>query len=193
MNNIQQANKENIKIPGLSDNGKVLTIIIITLWIVLFVAGIIVDSSPYRAKLTSQAPDAKSQGRIVDWIIVLLVYTPTNVALLSLLTGLLGALGRRATLHVVTREEDEEFPVDPINPYLSGLIRGFIVYLLVISGMIIILDTPPISPQTPNQYVRLASVISVVSFIVSYNPKYFGKFLHRAAESIVKRKSTSKD
>jgi len=58
----------------------------------------------------------------------------------------------------------------------------------LISGMTVILESPSISPQAPEQYMRLASVISVVSFIVSYNPKYFGKFLNRAAEAIKKNK-----
>lgn len=166
-----------------------MTIATIVLWIVIFLAGIIINSAPYREKMTLRAPNVFTW--IVNWIIVLFVYTPTNVAVLSILAGLLGALGRCATLHVITQDKNEEFPEDPINPYLSGIVRGFIVYLLIISGMIIILESPPISPTGPDQYVRLASVISVASFIVSYNPRYFGKLLHRAAESIVKKRKTA--
>ncbi len=181
-----------LKTNGLSNLGKTLTIITIVLWILIFLAGTIVNSFPYRSKIASKTPDTTFLNDFINWIIVLLVYTPTNVALLSILTGLLGALGRCATLHVISKQEEtDEFPVDPINPYLSGIIRGFIVYLLIISGMIIVLQSPPISPQTPEQYARLASVVSVVSFIVSYNPKYFGKFLHRAAEAIKKKKDQS--
>lgn len=189
MRNTQQSIEGNPNKPGLSGLGKGLTIATIVLWIVIFLAGIIINSAPYREKMTLRAPDVFAW--FVNWIIVLFVYTPTNVAMLSIFAGLLGALGRCATLHVITQDKDEEFPEDPINPLLSGIVRGFIVYLLIISGMIIILESPPISPTGPDQYIRLASVISVASFIVSYNPRYFGKLLHRAAESIVKKKKTA--
>ena len=191
MNNIQKNNEENGRKPGLSKFGKALTFAAIILWIVIFLAGLIINSAPYRERMTLRAPNVFAG--IANWIVVLFVYTPTNVAILSIFAGLLGALGRRATLHVITPDKDEEFPEDPINPYLSGVVRGFIVYLLIISGMIIVLESPPISPTAPDQYVRLATVISVASFIVSYNPRYFGKLLHQAAESIIKKKKTPKD
>jgi len=191
MNNIQQNNEGNVRRLGLSIFGKGLIVATIILWIVIFLAGIIINSAPYRDRVTLGGPNVFAW--IVNWIVVLFVYTPTNVAILSIFAGLLGALGRRATLHVITPDKDEEFPEDPINPYLSGVVRGFIVYLLIISGMIIILESPPISPTAPDQYVRLASVISVASFIVSYNPRYFGKLLHRATESIIKKKKMPKD
>jgi len=186
MNNIQKNNEENDRKFGLSKFGKGLTFATIILWIVIFLAGLIINSEPYRARMTLRAPNVSAL--IVTWTVVLFVYTPTNIAILSIFAGLLGALGRRATLHVITPDKDEEFPEDPINPYVSGVIRGFIVYLLIISGMIILLEVPPITPTGPTQYVRLASVISVVSFIVSYNPRNFGKLLHRATEAIIKKK-----
>lgn len=189
MNKVQQGNKGKVRKPGLDGLGKWLTVAVIILWIVIFLAGIVINSAPYRERMTSKAPHIFAW--FANWIIVLFVYTPTNVAILSILAGLLGALGRCATLHVITKDKDEEFPEDPINPYLSGVVRGFIVYLLIISGMIIILESPPISPTAPDQYVRLATVISVASFIVSYNPRYFGKLLHRAAESIVKKRKAA--
>ena len=187
MSKIQQNNEGNMRMSGLSSLGKGLTVATIILWIVVFLAGIIINSAPYRDRMTEKATNVFVW--VANLIVVLFVYTPTDVAILSIFAGLLGALGRHATLHVITRSEDEEFPEDPINPYLSGVVRGFIVYLLTISGLIIILEgPPPISPTTSDQYVRLATIISVASFIVSYNPRYFGRFLQRAAESIVKKK-----
>jgi small-conductance mechanosensitive channel len=191
MKKINQSNEGSTRKSGLNNFGKGLTVATIILWIVIFLAGIVINSAPFRDRMTSKAPNIFVW--FTNWIVVLFVYTPTNVAILSIFAGLLGALGRCATLHVITKREDEEFPEDPINPYLSGVVRGFIVYLLIISGMIIILESPPISPTGPDQYVRLASVISVASFIVSYNPRYFGKLLHRATESIIKKKKAAKE
>jgi hypothetical protein len=171
---------------GLEDRGKVLTFIVIAVWIIVFLGGILVDSSPYRTQIAS------GQGGLLSWLIVLLVYTPTNIAMLSLLMGLLGALGRCATLSA-DKESSKESERDTINPFLSGVIRGFIVYLLTISGLLVVLAEPTLSPTGPEPYIRLASIISIVSFIVGYNPKYFGKLLNRASQGIKTKRGKADD
>jgi len=166
---------------GLGDRGKVLTFVAIALWIAVFLAGILVNSGPYRTQI------AAGQGGLLAWLTVLMVYTPTNIAMLSLLMGLLGALGRCATL-CSDEEGSKESEQDTINPLISGVIRGFIVYLLTISGLLVILEEAPLSPTGPEPYIRLASIVSITSFIVGYNPKYFGKLLSRARQGIVSKK-----
>jgi len=166
---------------GLNVNKKILTFAAIALWISAFLAGILVNSAPYREHIT------EGTSNLLTWLIVLMVYTPTNIAMLSLFMGLLGALGRCATLSA-----DEECgkisEEDTINPLISGVIRGFIVYLLTISGLLVVLEEAPLTPAEPEPYIRLASIISITAFIVGYNPKYFGKLLHRAGESILTKK-----
>jgi hypothetical protein len=171
---------------GLGDRGKVLTFIVIAVWILVFLGGILINSAPHRALIAS------GQGGLLSWLIVLFVYTPTNIAMLSLLMGLLGALGRCATLST-NEEGDEESEQDTINPLLSGVIRGFIVYLLTISGLLIVLEEAPLSPAGPEPYIRLAAIISVTSFIVGYNPKYFGKLLNRARQELLTKKAAGKE
>jgi len=175
------SNSQQKKGCGLGYQGKVLTFAAIAVWIAVFLAGILVNSAPYRAQI------ADGKGGLVAWLIVLMVYTPTNIAMLSLLMGLLGALGRCATLSAdeeVAKESEE----DTINPLVSGVIRGFIVYLLTISGLLVVLEEAPLSPTGPEPYIRLASIISVTSFIVGYNPKYFGKLLNRARQGMLSRR-----
>lgn len=167
---------------GLGIRGKVLTIIVIAVWILIFLAGILVNSGPYRTQI------AAGQAGIFIWLLVLLVYTPTNIGMLSLLMGVLGALGRCATLSS-DEENVEESERDTINPLISGIIRGFIVYLLTISGLLVVLEQAPLSPTEPGPYIRLASIISVTSFIVGYNPKYFGQLLNRARQELLARKA----
>jgi hypothetical protein len=175
---------------GLTSWGKTLTVLVVAVWIFVFLAGILVNSAPYRARI-SQGLGGGGFGQLLKvWLVVFLVYTPTNVAILSLLMGLLGALGRCATLSV-DEESDQESERDTINPYLSGVLRGFIVYLLTIAGLIVVLEQAPLSPTGPEQYIRLASVISVTGFIVGYNPKYFGKLLNRARQTIGARKKAA--
>jgi hypothetical protein len=188
MNDASQSIAKKDPVTGLSIQGKILAIVTIIIWISLFAAGVIVDSSPYRTQITSGSSSETSMSLVMAWFVVLLCFTPTNIALLSMFSGLLGALGRKATLHEVPDEDgdENEFPADPINPYLSGVIRGFFVYLAIISGTVIVLETPFSSP-TQEQYIRLAGILSVVSFIISYNPRNFGSFIQRALDAL-KRK-----
>ena len=166
---------------GLGDRGKVLTIAVIAVWVAVFLAGILVNSGPYRAQITD------GTAVLLTWLIVLMVYTPTNIAMLSLLMGLLGALGRCATLSA-DEERSKESEEDTINPLISGVIRGFIVYLLTVSGLLVVLEEAPLSPTGPEPYIRLASIISITAFIVGYNPKYFGKLLNRARQGMLAKK-----
>jgi len=173
---------------GLNGYGRLLTGITIIAWIGLFAAGIIVNSEPYRNQITGQGPGAGLENMILVWVIVLLCYTPTNIAALSLASGLMGALGRKATLHCEPEEgEETTFPDDPINPYLSGLIRGFFMYLVIISGTVIVLETP-FSAPSQEQYIRLAGIISIASFIISYNPQNFASFFQKAYDAITRKK-----
>ncbi len=102
--------------------------------------------------------------------------------MLCTLAGLMGALGRRAVLHPMGNlnkrkqpraEQEEHLPFDAINPYLSGIIRGFFVYIVLISGALILFDNPFTNP-TPDGYARLAGMLSLLSFIMSYNPLIYG-------------------
>jgi hypothetical protein len=159
---------------GLGVPGRVIALSTVLAWVILFAAGVIISSLPYLAKVQSPPPGIRSSELFFAWITILLVYTPTNIALLSMCTGLLGALGRCATLHA--SDEDKDYPEDIINPWLSGMIRGFVTYLLVIAGLIAVVDTSPIAPPTQSQYIRLAGFVSVTAFIAGYNPKTFSVF-----------------
>jgi hypothetical protein len=179
---------------GLSKYGKVLVILAIIGWLWLFTAGIVVNSQPYRARIIASEVGNDAPGYAFAWLMTILSFTPTNVLLMALLTGLLGALGRCATLHALSKKQESSedlFPTDPINPYLSGIIRGFFTYLLIISGFIIVsatIDTPFIS-TTPQQYVRFAGIISLASFIVGYNPRSFEDFFKRFWGSLKSRET----
>ena len=182
---------------GLTNWGRFWVLFSITIWIVLFAAGLIVNSEPFRVRISNpltppSVEPSQMENMLLVWIIAILCYTPTNIILLSILTGLLGALGRCATLHDVTtarNEQDEKIPLDPFNPYLSGVIRGLFTYLLIISGMIIAFQQPFAAP-TPDQYVRLAGITSLASFVVSYNPRHFRRFFLRAKDIITDKKKS---
>ena len=143
---------------------------------------------------------------IESWFVVLTCYTPINIALLALLAGVLGALGCRAHLYrreavrIEREQEAEQQPpgrsgaspkrdsdatvqqpwFDRVNPYLSGVIRGFFVYLLLISGLLILTEDP-FADLSPQRYIRLAGFLSLLSFVVSFRPEVFGALFERAA------------
>lgn len=138
-----------------------------------------------------------AKGWTLVWlvIIVFFFYTPTNLALLCMLAGLMGALGRRAYLHPMGNlnkrkqprtEQENTLPFDTINPYLSGVIRGFFVYLVLISGSLILFDNPFTNP-TADGYSRLAGMLSLLSFIMSYNPLIYGSVFMRMDKYLAKK------
>ncbi len=127
--------------------------------------------------------------------VVFFFYTPTNLALLCMLAGLMGALGRGAHLHPMGNlnkrkqpraEQEVALPFDAINPYLSGIIRGFFVYIILISGSLILFDNPFTNP-TADGYARLAGMLSLLSFIMSYNPLIYGSVFTRIDKYLNKK------
>jgi len=182
---------------GLSPSQIAMIFIIIALWIMIFLGGILVNSEPYReivssysltaAKAPAVNPDSGKDtiNVFTAWLVVVFFYTPTNILLLAMISGILGALSRMARLH--TKEEDElELPSDKTNPLISGMLRGVFVYLLLISGMLIINEEPFIKP-TQVQYLRLAGFLSLLSFLLSYNPSRFRSFLSKSLDKIENR------
>ena len=91
------------------------------------------------------------------WLVILLCFTPTNVAILCCFAGLLGAGGDQVHLG---RDEDGQarVPTDQSHPFLSAVTRSFCVYLLVVSGTIIVMANPFVDPSQ-EFYVRRFRVV----------------------------------
>jgi hypothetical protein len=94
---------------------------------------------------------------------------------------MIGALGRR------TRFASRPSAANPglgdvtdnvIVHYASALIRGFGVYALVLAGLLVVATDMMIKPDQGG-YVRLAGLISVISFYAGYDPEMFAGFLER--------------
>jgi hypothetical protein len=171
------------------------------LWLILFAAGILVDTRPYRehispsavvameapaATATGTAPAAQNaaaphSGNIFKaWLVVLLCYLPLNLAWLCATSSTLGSLGSRANL---SDDSANSSAVDGTNPYVSALLRGFFVYLFMTSGLLL-LDETPFSSPSPGQYIRLAGFLSLFSFVISYQPQLFSALIDSAFQRI---------
>jgi hypothetical protein len=180
-------------------------------WMGLFGAGIMVDTSPFREAISEegarllraegQVPQASSNAAetpaaaqppqapaaprdrpsvFEGWAVALFCFLPLNLAWLCLASSTLGAVGNLANLG---SERDPLPPTDTSNPILSAVLRGFFVYLFLMSGLLV-LDQTPFSNAGPSQYIRLGGFLSLFSFLVSYHPQLFGTLVVRAFERI---------
>jgi hypothetical protein len=175
-------------------------IIVFVFWLALFAGGITVDTRPYRCFISEGGvkaleDEAKSKNNQCDqfadrtklmlfraMVITLLWFLPINLALICVTAGMLGSFGNRADL------SDDKSPTpsrDDTNPYISAMLRGLFVYLIMISGLLV-LDVNPFSNPAPGQYIRLAGFLSLFSFVLSYQPRVFRKIIvwtyHRIEE-----------
>jgi hypothetical protein len=127
---------------------------------------------------------AKFYVLAVSWLAVLVFFLPLNLALVCATAGTLGAFGGKANL------QDDSTPHnsrDDSNPYLSGLLRGFFVYLFMISGLLLF-DDKPFSNPGPGQYIRFAGFLSLFSFVVNYQPYLFTTLIEGAFQRIGARR-----
>jgi len=154
----------------------------IAVWLVTFLFGTLVDSRPYREAFAALAGGV---GEVVaNGLLVLGTYTLTNIAILCLLSSLLGALAARADLNT---DDEAEDAADTSSPRNSALLRGFLVYIALLAGVLILGDDPTAPTQT--QYVRLAGFTSVFAFVLSYRPALFGTLLQRVGTVIEGKKT----
>lgn len=149
----------------------------IALWLAVFLIGTLVDSAPYRARFA--AFEGGFGGTIESGVLVLCTYTLTNVAILCLLACLLGASAAQAQLGADAEREADQ---DHTAPRRSALLRGFLVYLCLLAGVLVFGEDPVVATQ--KQYVRLAGFISLLGFLLSYRPQLFGRLLRRAGALI---------
>lgn len=127
---------------------------------------------------------AKAYVLLISWAGAILFFMPLNLGLICATAGTLGAFGGKANL------QDESTPHnsrDESNPYISGLLRGFFVYLFMISGLLLF-DDKPFSNAGPGQYVRFAGFLSLFSFVVNYQPYLFTTLIEGAFQRISARR-----
>jgi hypothetical protein len=62
------------------------------------------------------------------------------------------------------------------NP-VASMLRSFIVYLIFVAGLAIASPQNPFSDPTLDQYLRFAAMVSVLGFVVGYDPSVFNNLL----------------
>jgi hypothetical protein len=179
----------------------------VALWLLLFAAGLLINSERYRDEISppqtvaAMVPTSSSEHAglpmdlhprdSINWSafgITVLTYTPLNAALLVLLAGFVGGCASNITytgasdlLHDPTKHDADPrlahraaFLIE--NP-LASMLRSFLVYVGFMAGIDITSNAPFVKP-TVDQYVRLAGTLSMVAFVVGYDPTKFQSFLN---------------
>jgi len=54
--------------------------------------------------------------------------------------------------------------------YLSATLRGFFLYVLVVSGLLVLTNDIAVKETQFTQYVRLAGFVSGLAFVIGYDP-----------------------
>jgi len=145
-------------------------------YIALFTAGIVINSAPFRDQLNA---GTFSIGALV---IVMLIYTPSNVAFLAMLSGLIGGCASIIThsRHLQeangSRKSGSGLPsaseVYRTESPVASMFRSLVAYLAFMAG-ILVTTVAPFTTTTPEQYIRLASAVSFFAFVVGYDPTKF--------------------
>jgi len=156
-------------------------------WLLCFSSGLLIDSEKYRRFLapelyaaqqkpveTVKIPTAVFDGSSATaFFKAMFCFTPTNLLFLTLFAGLLGGCSSNVVAEGLGDMPSKEVDARRLmyleeNPW-SAMMRSFIVYLCVIAGLYFIIDDPFKSP-TPAQYMRLAGTLSILAFVVGYDP-----------------------
>lgn len=189
---------------GLRTVGAAICATLITgVWLSLFTMGIAIPSEPYRNRMLAMAsPDgvsANAPGILESLTVIAFAYTPTNLALLCCAAALAGCLGRMATMR---NGETTDEPSDQAStgqgsagsvaekkpdssllaPAMSAVTWGFFVYLVLISGTIV-LTGDPFKNTSPEQYFRLAGSASLFAFAVGWQPQILNQLVSTVGKS----------
>ncbi|MCA9007179.1 MAG: hypothetical protein KDA70_18035 [Planctomycetaceae bacterium] len=162
----------------------------ICVWFILFTGGTLIGTAKYISALIGESSNI---GLFESSLYVLFFWTITNIGLISLVSSILGAFSQRVrfvnklyenasvtvpqhlpTIEINNGERKEAFSVH----YSSAAMRGFGVYVLVLSGLLVLATDVLINPSQ-SQYVRLAGMVSVISFYAGYEPEMLGGLLMR--------------
>jgi hypothetical protein len=176
----------------------------IVAWLAVFGLGSSVSSAPFRAYANSFAAAGTDgaaflqifgQVDVVTWLfactLATLTFTPSNVALLCCVSALAGDSLRVLFNASGALEHDrpegeprkaQNYTTTPLGVG-SAVARGFLVYLILISGLLLVTGTP-FSSTSPQSYISLAGTSSLFCFLVGFRPALVGSLLDRVTESI---------
>lgn len=157
-------------------------------WVVLFSLGLLINSSYYREALVKKLSAA-------DFFMATITYTPTNIAILAISAAFAGGCASHVAIGEMMKKfgHTNDFSVLELsdsqmymseNPF-NSMLRGLVVYFAFLAGVYVV-ATDPFSNTTPQQYAKSAGFLSLVSFVVGYDPTVFRALLNLSAKAKIK-------
>jgi len=152
------------------------------LWVIEFGLGMLVDSKPFRDRVAAHFDPAA-------FFVCLVSYTPTNIFMLCLLASIVGGCASRLVVSGAKKILENEEAAPPVtdshiylveNPFAS-MLRGMIVYFSFLAGVFVSGSNLLLEP-TPAGYTQAAGFISLLSFVVGYDPTMFSSFIKVAGK-----------
>jgi uncharacterized protein YneF (UPF0154 family) len=145
-------------------------------WLSFFAAGIFVSTKGFRDALLG-GPNLSARDALRALLVTLCCYTVTNIFFLACISSCLGCMAHRWQTNTGAWRSTNHGDAQVRTIYAAAILRGFLFYVLVISGILIVANETTITDTTQPQYVRLAGFVSVVGFIVGFNPQLLYRFL----------------
>jgi hypothetical protein len=176
----------------------VLCVASLAAWILLYAAGLFLESIEHRVVMAPHTLEKQlgTSGKAIfdsamknqvagpwSFFTALVCYSPTNMALLTLISGFLGGCVSNAMISSLEEDEIKKLSSRRIaflsESPLAATMRGFVGYLCLIAGLYVAMDDP-FKDSTPGQYARLAGSLSLVAFVVGYDPSRIEGWLRMA-------------
>jgi hypothetical protein len=153
-------------------------------WFALFTGGTLIATKPYVDAFAGPISPLEAAR---SGLMIVAFWTISNVGVLSILSAVLGAFGQRthftakitAWQPVVAENQVSAISSrEMLAHYASAIMRGFGVYALLLSGLLVMATDAIVTPDQ-SQYVRLAGTVSVISFYAGYDPEMLAGLLKR--------------
>ena len=148
-------------------------------WIVFFSLGMVIDSSQYRTTLTTDFT-------LFKFLMTLITFTPSNIAILCLVSSFTGGCAsllviRKAQKLLGLTDQPKTQVTSKIiymseSPF-SSMIRGILVFFAFLAG-VFITSSNALSAPTPQAYTQAAGIVSLLAFLVGYDPTMFNSLIN---------------
>ncbi|GAC1321553.1 MAG: hypothetical protein NVSMB14_16780 [Isosphaeraceae bacterium] len=144
-------------------------------WLILLGVGTVYSSKVYDDRLTDYrfGTTLRVGSTLCYFFLFVMTYTVTNTLLLCVFASALGQSGRR------DRIDGDETQIVKSRPgqYFGAMLRGFMTYLFVVSGSVVIANKTYDNPNRQD-YLTFAATVSVLGFLAGYNPSLFVRFMN---------------
>lgn len=147
------------------------TFICLTLWLLSFSIGAFVDSNPLRSKLALHF-------ELDIFLLIVLAWIPTNLAFISVLAGVSGALVRSLLRSLEVDEQAISSKKKAQSRIIGGGVAGLMFYLALMASAFLLMDSP-FEITTKEQYFRIAGVASFASFLAGFRPDLLRRVINK--------------